>query len=208
MDPAVAGAVAALEDDPFYQSITAAHRDRVRRRTVLGQYFAYSITEGQTIGRCVHLPDRSRGIAVWLLPQPADVRARASHGKRRFLQEALGVAGCSNYDRIVGFMREKAAGLVRPDAWYLSIIAVDPAWQGQGLGGKILEPTLAEADRLSASCYLETFSPKNITFYERLGFLTAAQIAEPTTGASYGVMVRHPRSNSKERGDAALPPCL
>jgi len=110
------------------------------------------------------------------------------------LESTLDAEGCANYYRIVSFMRAKAANVVDDDAWYLSIVAVDPTAQGQGFGPKLLEPTLVEADRVSAPCYLETFSPRNLSFYERLGFSTKARFTEPTTGADYAVMVRHPRT--------------
>jgi ribosomal protein S18 acetylase RimI-like enzyme len=191
MDAACGSAVAALQDDPFYRAICGGYAgDAARRREVLAQYFAYSIHEGAEIGRCVHLADRARGFAVWLLPQVAEVRARAAQNKRAFLEATLDAAGRENYYRIVEFMSGKAAGVVERGAWYLSIFAVDPAAQGQGLGRKLLEPTVAEADGVSAMCYLETFSPRNVGFYERLGFATAARFAEPTTRAEYAVMVR------------------
>ena len=196
MDPASACAVAALENDPFYRAISAAYEgDAVRRRAVLAYYFDYSIQEGRNIGRCVHLADRTRGVAVWLLPQSAEVQSRAVRNKRAFLETTLAAEGCANYYRIVEFMHGKATGVVDGDAWYLSIVAVDPTAQGQGLGRKLLEPTIAEADRLSATCYLETFSRRNPSFYERLGFATAARFAEPTTGAEYAVMVRNPTAS-------------
>jgi ribosomal protein S18 acetylase RimI-like enzyme len=197
IDPACASAVAALENDPFYRSICAAYvHDAVCRRAVLSQYFAYSIQEGRDIGRCVHLADRTRGVAVWLLPQAPAVQSRAAHNKRVFLETTLDAEGSANYYRIVKFMSTKAASVVDDDAWYLSIVAVDPTAHGQGLGRKLLEPTIAEADRLSATCYLETFSPRTLFFYERLGFATEARFAEPTTGADYAVMVRYPSAPS------------
>jgi GNAT superfamily N-acetyltransferase len=155
IDPACASVVAALENDPFYRSICAAYaRDAARRREILVQYFAYSIQEGKDIGRCVHLEDRMRGVAVWLLPQAPEVQSRVARNKRVFLETTLDAEGCANYYRIVNFMRTKAASVVDEDAWYLSVVAVDPAAQGQGLGRKLLEPTIAEADRVSATCYL------------------------------------------------------
>jgi GNAT superfamily N-acetyltransferase len=196
MDPAAASAVAALESDPFYRSISAAQASSATRRAILAQYFTYSIEEGADIGRCVRLPDRAQGVAVWLLPQPPDIQSRAAHNKRLFLQTTLGAEGCANYYRIVNFMHAKSAGVVNHDSWYLSIVAVDPAAQRQGLGRKLLEPTIAEADRVSATCYLETFSPQNLSFYERLGFATKARFSEPTTGADYALMVRHPRAST------------
>jgi GNAT superfamily N-acetyltransferase len=193
-DPASASAVAALANDPFYRAISVAYEgEPARRRVVLAHYFDYSIQEGRDRGRCVHLPDRTLGVAVWVLPQLSELQALAAHRKRAFLETTLGAEGCANYFRIVEFMHGKAAGVVDTGAWYLSIVAVNPAAQGQGLGRKLLEPTIAEADHLSATCYLETFSRRNLSFYERLGFATAARFEEPTTGAEYAVMARPPK---------------
>jgi GNAT superfamily N-acetyltransferase len=89
-------------------------------------------------------------------------------------------------------MSAKSATLVGDAAWYLSIVAVDPAAQGQGLGRILLEPTIAEADRAGVTCYLETFSQRNLSFYQRLGFAAAARFTEPTTGSDYTVMIRPP----------------
>jgi ribosomal protein S18 acetylase RimI-like enzyme len=197
IDPASASAVAALENDPFYRSICAAYVcDVVRYRAVLTQYFDYSIQEGRDIGRCVHPADCTRGVAVWLLPRPSDMQSRAAHNKLVFLDTTLGPEGCATYFRIVNFMSTEAANIVDDHAWYLSIVAVDPTSQGRGLGRKLLELTIAEADRVLATCYVETFSSRNIPFYERLGFVTKARSTEPTTRANYIVMVRSPRAGT------------
>lgn len=195
LDPASAATAAALADDPFYLSITAEFAsDARRRRAVLEQYFAYSIQEGAAIGRTVHLPDPHQGVAVWLLPQSGEIEARSARAKRAFLKRTLGPAGTANYYNIVGYMSDKAGPIVGDDAWYLSIIAVDPALQSRGCGPQLLAPTLREADALGVVTYLETFSPRNPRFYERLGFVTRARFDEPTTHAQYGVMVRNPRA--------------
>ena len=183
MDPATASAVAALEQIPFYRAITA-------RREPLARYIDYSIQEGHELGRSVHLSDPTRGIAIWVLPQPADVLSRAAERKHAFLKGTFDAAGYANYCHMVEFMSAHAANLVDDAAWYLSILAVDPATQGQGLGGKLLEPTLAEADQASATSWLETFNFRSIPFYERHGFVQVAQFSEPTTGADYVVMRR------------------
>jgi len=194
LDPAARATAAALADDPFYRSITDAFAsDGVRRRAVLEQYFSYSIQEGRTLGRTVHLPDPTQGVAVWLLPQSAEIEAQAARAKRAFLESTLGPRGTANYYRMVEYMSDRAGPLVGDDAWYLSIIAVDPALQGRGSGPQLLAPTLREADAVGGVTYLETFSPRNPRFYERLGFVTRARFDEPTTQAQYAVMVRDPR---------------
>lgn len=205
LDPASRSAVAALEYDPFYRAICGGFaEDAQRRRKVLAQYFDYSIQEGREIGLCVHLADAAAGVAVWLLPQVTDVRKRAAEKKRAFLQAMLDAEGCASYYQIVEFMRSKSVLLADDAAWYLSIVAVDPAAQGRGLGGKLLEPTLARADRAGATSYLETFSTRNLSFYERLGFVTKARFLEPTTKAEYAVMVRGGKEARRQRSKEAM----
>lgn len=194
-DPACHSVVAALEDDPFYRSISEEFAgDTAERRRVLTQYFAYSIEEGRTLGRNVHLPDPSQGIAVWLLPQSDEIRKKAAERKHAFLENTLGARGARNYHRMVEFMSSQSKPRVSESAWYLSIIAVDPSLHGRGLGRQLLAPTLKEADTNDAVTYLETFGVRTVHFYERLGFSTLARFDEPTTGAQYALMMRTPQS--------------
>jgi GNAT superfamily N-acetyltransferase len=194
-DPACSSAVAALEDDPFYRSISEEFAsDIVKQRRVLASYFAYSIEEGRALGRTIHLADPAQGVAVWLLPQPAEIQTSAAERKRLFLASTLGARGASNYYHMVEYMSGKSQRLVSDDAWYLSIIAVDPSLQGRGLGQQLLAPTLEEADANEATSYLETFGSRSVPFYERLGFRTVARFDEPTTEAQYALMVRNPRA--------------
>lgn len=60
--------------------------------------------------------------------------------------------------------------------WYLSMIGVDPARQGRGLGSALLKHTLASIDADGAAAYLESSNPKNVPLYERFGFEVIGQI--------------------------------
>jgi len=196
-DPACAAAVSALEGDPFYRCITSEFAsDDLRRRAALAAYLEYSIAQGRRIGRVVHLEAADRGIAVWVLPQAAEVQDGERLRKRAYLREVLGERGCLSYASIVDYMSARACSVVASDAWYLSIIAIAPEAQGRGYGARLLAPTLAEADAATAICYLETFNPRSMRFYERLGFVTRAEFDEPTTRARYQLMVRAPANGA------------
>ena len=91
---------------------------------------------------------------------------------------------------MVRYMAPLAARVVPHDAWYLSIIGVLPSAQGQGIGATLLADTLAEASDAHACCYLETFTPRNPGFYERMGFRRVAEHVEATTDKAYVVMRR------------------
>jgi ribosomal protein S18 acetylase RimI-like enzyme len=193
IDPACAAAVSALEHDPFYRSITAElDGDDTSRRAALAAYFDYSIGQGTRIGRVVHLEADDMGVAVWVLPQIDEIQESERLRKRAYLHGVLGEVGCERYERIVEHMSARARTVVASNSWYLSIVAVAPQAQGRGLGARLLAPTLAEADAATAVCYLETFNPRTLRFYERLGFVTRAEFDEPTTRAQYAIMVRVP----------------
>lgn len=183
--------VDALRGDPFYRTITADLPDEGTRREALRRYFEYSMLEGERLGCCSILPD-DRGAAVWVKPCPEGRALEEKGRKHAFLASILGPQGLADYHRIIGFMSPRSERAVGGDAWYLSILGVSPAAQGTGLGGRLLGPTLAEADAEGAVCYLETYSPRSMRFYGRLGFEQVASHLEPVTSAEYWIMVRRP----------------
>jgi ribosomal protein S18 acetylase RimI-like enzyme len=188
---ACAALVEALLDDPFYVAITEGlGNDPGARRRALTPYFQYSLEEAQRTGRCILAPDPSLGAAAWLLPCTHEVKAAESAAKSKFLPSALGERGAQNYYSIVRYMAPLAARVVPPGAWYLSIIGIQPSAQGRGLGAALLTDTLKESSEAGATCYLETFTPRNLKFYERVGFRRVAEHHEPTTDRDYVVMRR------------------
>lgn len=181
----------ALLPDPFYLAVTADQADDpARRLAVLGGYMDQAIDEAPTVGFCTRAEPAEAGAAIWHLPQPPDVAARAEAAKRAQLAALLGPRGLANYRAIVDFMAPHAARAVSPDAWYLSIVGVAPSWQGRGLGAQLLAPALARATAHGRPCYLETFTPRNLPFYERLGFRPLTTHREPVTGADYWILLR------------------
>ena len=58
-----------------------------------------------------------------------------------------------------------AEGRARNRRVELSIIGILPEFQGQGFGGGLVGPVLNRADQSGVPTYLETFTPRNITFY-------------------------------------------
>jgi len=188
-----------LAEDPFYRAISVEHAgSRDSQLVVLEKYFGYSLSEAQRTGRCMLAADASDGAAAWLLPRSPAVEAAESAAKVVAMAEILGPRGSAIYHSIVNFMAPVAERHVPADAWYLSIVGVHPGAQGRGLGQSLLRPTLDEASSSRKVCYLETFTQRNIAFYERLGFEVVADQFEPVTGSDYVVMRRDVRSAPRE----------
>jgi ribosomal protein S18 acetylase RimI-like enzyme len=75
--------------------------------------------------------------------------------------------------------------------WELLIMAVDPALQGAGHGTALLREGLARVDASGLPCYLNTNTPANLPFYERLGF-TVLEEASLGTGGPPAWAMRRP----------------
>ncbi|NDY56088.1 GNAT family N-acetyltransferase [Desulfovibrio sulfodismutans] len=182
----------ALGDDPFYRSLVVDDEDDAGTRlAVLARYFEQSIREGRDIGQVRQADDD--GCAVWITSRDTE-RVRAAREKKlAALGRLLGPVGFANYRSMTANMERQLPPLIAESAWYLSIMGVARARQGQGLGGRLLASTLAEADSHGVMCYLETFNPRSVPFYARLGFATAKEAVEPLTRAGYQVMVRAAR---------------
>lgn len=86
--------------------------------------------------------------------------------------------------------------------WYLALVGVDPKYQGQGLGGKLVRSLSAQADADSVPCYLETTGLRNVAIYKKCGYEVAGEVGEIVCDgdeegspalSSFFAMVRQPR---------------
>jgi ribosomal protein S18 acetylase RimI-like enzyme len=75
---------------------------------------------------------------------------------------------------------------------YLALLAVDPAYQGQGFATRLMKPMLARLDREKMSAYVETQNLKNAAMYRHFGFTLLREDAYPGTGFSLYLMLRQP----------------
>jgi ribosomal protein S18 acetylase RimI-like enzyme len=60
--------------------------------------------------------------------------------------------------------------------WYLPMIGVDPAHQGEGVGAALMTEALKAVDRDGLIAYLESSNPRNISLYQRYGFEVIGEI--------------------------------
>lgn len=159
----------AFLEDPIYLGILPQDGERLRGLRSLWQGV---IRTCRLYGRVDSTPDLA-GVTCWLAPGHADLnlwqvvrsglalpRAMMAWPKaprRRFLQLVTEV------DRI------RQAKLSRR-CWYLWALGVEPARQGQGIGGALLDAVHRLADADGLPCYLETETEDNVRFYGKRGY--------------------------------------
>ncbi len=192
--PAAARALyGALIDDGFYRTLeSAVSPDAAMAKHAMLRYLDYSMIEAEQHGRLCFPKDRSAGAAIWNLPLDPAIRKSLSSRKKKFIAEHMGDRCCEVHAAITAFMHAHTMTIVAEDCWYLSIIGIAPPLQGRGQGVALMKTVLEETDRAGIATFLETFTPRNEPFYERLGYTTRAKFLEPTIGASYAVMWRGP----------------
>ena len=183
----------ALTEDAFYFSMeNSVSGSPAQRREAMLRYYDYSLREARKYGQ-LHGPNgKAFGVSIWSKPVNGEVSKQMADEKKTFLRDHMGDASLVKYAQITGFMAEQTAMVVPPGSWYLSIIGIAPPFQGQGLGGTLIQPILDRTDELGRHTYLETFTPRNMPFYRRLGFQESGAFDEPGTRARYWVMIREP----------------
>ena len=182
----------ALQVDAFYTTMERSVENGSPKEAML-RYLDYSIEEAGRYGAVVIPGDHTYGISIWSKPLEAHLEAEKYRQKQQFLEEYMGRASLDTYNTIVTFMSSASGKVVNDDYWYLSIVGILPEHQGKGLGVELLEQVLYETDQLQTPTYLETFTPRNVSFYNRFGYNCVESIDEPTTGSTYQVMVRNHR---------------
>ncbi len=77
--------------------------------------------------------------------------------------------------------------------WYLMILGVEPDRQGQGIGGQLIEPKLAEASAAGLPCYLETMTGLDVRFYRKHGFKVIFETTLQPGDLHIWMMIKHPQ---------------
>lgn len=184
-----------LIDDPFYFTLEKSiSGNKLEREEMMMRYMDYSMLEGEQFGQVFIPTEHQYGASIWLGPLEEKALEQLKSDKKEFLIAHLGQSAWQCYDAIVKYMSSKSSSLIPHDAWYLSIVGLEPAHQSKGLGSGLITPVLKTTDNAGSMTYLETFTPRNMKFYERLGYATVASFNEPITGSPYWIMTRQPKS--------------
>ena len=185
----------ALTEDAFYQAMeSSVSGGASQRREAMLCYYDYAMREARQYGQLYRPNGNAFGASIWSKPVSGELAQQMANQKKAFLRAHLGDASLAKYMQITESMAEQTSAVVPPGSWYLSIVGIAPSFQGQGLGGTLIRPILDNTDELGCHTYLETFTPRNMAFYQQQGFQEAGVFDEPRTNAPYWVMIREPSS--------------
>lgn len=160
-------AAAFYDDPPFVWLLPDEASRPARLRRFFGALLRAEVQGLETVDAAVDARSgRIVGAAVWFAPgryPPSALRqVRAAPGYVRALGRRSGPA-----TELVAAMNRVHPRL---PYWYLHMIGVDPARQGQGAGSALLRSRLEHVDQAGAAAFLESSKWKNVPLYERFGF--------------------------------------
>jgi ribosomal protein S18 acetylase RimI-like enzyme len=181
----------ALLPDPFCIAMeSSVEGSSMVKREAMLRYMDYSMKEAEKFGELFIPAKHQYGTSIWSKPLSPKLENEKKSNKELFLRTNMGEASLNTYLKITDFMSSQIESVVPSDAWYLSIIGILPEFQGKGLGADLIKPVLTKTDDLKVPTYLETFTPQNKAFYNRLGYQDVASFKEPVTNSMYWVMAR------------------
>jgi GNAT superfamily N-acetyltransferase len=181
----------AFFDDPL---MTYIMPDDAQRKEILPSFMLAGSRICLPHGEMYTTPGAVLGSANWLPPGKTEVNEEtlAAAGGLEVLGR-MGDEAAGRFGAVMAQLGELHAQAVPPDHWYLLILGVDPARQGQGVGGSLIEPILRRADGEGRACYLETMKPRNVTFYQKHGFEVVVEDDTADGGCHFWTMRRSPR---------------
>jgi GNAT superfamily N-acetyltransferase len=176
----------AFADDPLNRHLVPDDRRRAKR---LPGGFAQQMRHVfLPNGAVLTTPDRA-GAALWLGPEAQRLSFADQLRLLPGMARLFGLRGMPAAMRALGELDLRAP---REPHWHLSLLGVDPARQGTGIGSALLRPMLDRCDREVRAAYLETSKQANLGFYARHGFAVREQVDLPG-GLRMWTMLRAPR---------------
>lgn len=186
-----AGAVLARAffDDPLTVWVLPDDTSRARR---LPWFFRTAARYSHLYGETFTTSDKVEGAALWLTPGDTIVTPlRMIRLGMLLLPLKFGLSATRRFIAVMNELEHLHKRDVPPDHWYLFVLGVDPPRQGQGVGGRLIQPVLERADTDRLPCYLETMKERNLTFYRKHGFEVVVEGQLPN-GPRYWTMKREP----------------
>jgi ribosomal protein S18 acetylase RimI-like enzyme len=180
VDRAIATLVTAFSADPVIRWLYPHAADYLAHFPGFVRRFS-----GEAFARGSAERDGDVGIAAWLAPDTV----LDEEGLGQYISETVDESKLE----IVQTTFERLDAC-RPDEpyWYLTLLGVDPAYQGQGRGAALLTQGLKRCDESGRPSYLESSNVRNLPLYERHGFEVIEEIRNGDAPPLWP-MLRRPR---------------
>jgi GNAT superfamily N-acetyltransferase len=175
---ATAVITASFLDDPLTTYLLRRRRPETIS-LLFGSLVADAMDEGG--GWAARCGGRIIGVSVWLPPGASPVPL-TRHMRRLSRWLRLASIDPPGFTRMVRAGEALDALHPAEPHWFLSILALDQAHRGAGIGRRLVEAGMEPAHAAGLPVHLDTSRPENLPIYEKLGFRIGAEI-QPLPGS-------------------------
>jgi ribosomal protein S18 acetylase RimI-like enzyme len=179
----------AFAQDPFYRWLVLPDSRRDQR---LGATFELFLRQMSGNLNETHVTGAPDGCAVWRRPGEHKLSLLQQLKLLPAFARIMGLSRIPNGLKLLEAMDQLHERLAPEPHFYLFVLGVEPARQGQGLGAQLLEPILKRCDREGQRAFLETSEGSNVAFYERRGF-TVRDVLQRPPWPTFWCMIREAR---------------
>lgn len=175
--------------DPLAVYTCPEPQDYARR---MPWHFSASIRYGHLFGEVITTTSQRAAIGVWFPPGATETTPeRLALAGLDQAPQKLGAPAAARFATVSDHIDNLHADEMTEPHWYIWLLAVDPQYQGQGLGGALLRSLTSRADAQGAPVYLWTVQPHNVPFYEHLGFQVVTHAVEPSSRMPFWTLRRN-----------------
>jgi ribosomal protein S18 acetylase RimI-like enzyme len=177
----------AFDDDPVANFFAKQDARRVERigRSMRMNLEQLTFPFGET-----YVSEGFEGAALWNAPNQ---RPHGLWNDLRLIPGLFAMTGAARFPAVMSAVSRVEKLHPKEPHYYLFVIGVDPAYQGQGISRQLVAPVLERCDREGMPAYLESSKESNIPIYERFGFRVTGEIPLTKGGPMLWPMWRDPQ---------------
>ena len=156
----------AFYDDPFYIWIMPNDEKRVAHlKWWMKNLLRYTLRYGD-----IQYTEDRKAVSMWLGPDEPMVNDVKIFSMGLILYPFK--IGFKNFMRALDISGQwdKEHKKMSKRHYYLMVIAVEPEFQGKGIGSRLMQVGLDKADNDGLDCFLETVTPEDVQFYKKHKF--------------------------------------
>lgn len=150
-------------------------------------WFSIALRAGLRRGHTYRSEDGTAA-AIWAPPSVGNFDRAEGTALRDAMAAAYGDAGLARLGAVA-----EATGAAHPTEPHFYLFILGAAERNRGCGAEVIRPVLSICDTQGWPAYLESSNPRNVSFYERHGFVPTTEI-RPDDGPALLGMWRTPRS--------------
>ncbi|MGV9172537.1 MAG: GNAT family N-acetyltransferase [Promethearchaeia archaeon] len=165
--------------------------DIQERRDKLVYGFRFVLKYGVRHGIVHATSSNLEGVAVWLPPKNTIISPwDAIRCGGLYTAIKTGLRALRREKTIYDYIYSTHKRLAPFDHWYLKLIAINPTYQGNGYGSKLLNIMIQRSEKENLPIYLETNMQGNVSYYKKHGFKVLEYAIIPDTDIPNWCMLR------------------